>query len=310
MKSLQTKVSSTYILFCCTRFTLSLYICHDISLAGFGPITFVHSDDVLQLPKFYKSVENLHAGYIHNMPSSGGDIPEYALYAMLQGLRAQDGDYPLMIEGSQMVVLTDAPSKQPYLDRSVIDVAVNGKICIHFFINHPQNTLEDGIYEEIASKTHGSLFSQFSHWDIARFAEAYRSNRCDFLEEFREERSLTSHIPFVPSDNPSDISDIPLSQCKNFSVSRLAADLRLSIQADTGNNITISRPNGTVSTLTVGNNNLAFFNEAKPESGQWSVCGNRSTIEFKVNDIVTYNIDATILYNNASLVPPACKCQI
>ena len=256
------------------------------------------------------------------MPSDGGDYPEYALYAMLQGLQVtvKEGSdiFPLMVEGSQMVVLTDASSKQTKLIKDVIDAAVHARICIHFFINHPEYALTDGIYEEIANKTHGTLLRGFTHWDIVKFTARYSNRRCEYLENFRvrEKRSLTFAIPSnISSDIPPDtISNISMdqssinrsSQCNHFVVSRLVFNLRLSIQADTGNNITIFRPNGTDSTFTVGKNNLAFFNETKPESGRWSVCSNSSTIE--VNDIVTYSIITTVLYRNGSIiVPPACK---
>ena len=86
---------------------------------------------------FYNRVRNVRAGWINDRRSNGGDGPEYALYAMKKALTATDDDgFSLMISGSQMVVLTDALSKQPELKDDVIQYALGEGICIHFFVNH------------------------------------------------------------------------------------------------------------------------------------------------------------------------------
>lgn len=111
-----------------------------------GNITYANSHFAPQLFDFYESVQSLHA-------FGGGDEPEYALYAMQQGLRAVSKEsFELMVEGSQMVVLTDAPSKQKELVKDVIYEAVRRKVCIHFFTSD-NYALEDGIYEQIAAQT-------------------------------------------------------------------------------------------------------------------------------------------------------------
>ena len=213
---------------------------------------------------------------------------------MQQGLRAKGEDedvvLPLMVSGSQMVVLTDAPSKQKELEAIVISEAVRLKVCIHFFVSDDY-ALGDGIYRRIATQTHGILHEHFSHWDIATFAAAYDIQGCHFLKTLRKRRL------------------VPSSRCEIFAVSRLAALLKLSIKADTGNIITVTRSNKTVTTLVVRANNLALLTEANPVSGEWSACTSAGNIE--VSDVVNYIIDTTVLYLNngsvSSTAPPACK---
>ena len=216
---------------------------------------------------------------------------------MKRALTARDHefDYSLMVSGSQMVVLTDAPSKQPELKDDVIRYASGERICIHFFVNHPEYSLADGIYQEIADRTYGTLISSFSQWDIANFVAKYEENEgCKFLDS-RKERS-------------ADFS------CKTITVSRLAANLRLSINVPTGSSLTITQPNGVVHDLGVLaiRNNFVLFNQSNPKHGSWKVCSTGGH-SIEVTDVVTYRIDTTVFYWNSnitSVIPPACKYNI
>ena len=265
---------------------------------GVGNVTYFDSLFAPELSNFYNSVTNLRAGYINNRPSPGGDRPEYALYAMKKALIAKNHDgSTLMIRGSQMVVLTDAPSKQPELKDDVIEYAsdkhVGEGVCIHFFVNHPEYSLKDRIYQEIAEETHGTLISSFTQWDIARFVAKFEENGgCNFLNKSRTKRSTY------------------LSSCKTIMVSRLAVNLRLSISAPTRSGLTISQPNGIRHELVVHQNNLTFFNQTNPENGSWSICST-SDHSINVTDVFTYLIDTNVFYWNSqmitSVLPPACK---
>ena len=210
---------------------------------------------------------------------------------VLAATLTEDGySFNLMVRGSQMVVLTDAPSKQPEFKDDVIGYASGEGICIHFFVNHPEYSLEDGIYREIAESTHGTLISSFSQWDLANFVAKYEENEgCEFLATRRKKRSA------------------PLS-CKTVTVSRLAANLRLSINARTGSGLTITQPNGVVREP-VARNNFVLFNQSNPEHGSWKICSTTGH-SFEVTDVVTYRIDTTVFYWNSiitSVTPPACK---
>ena len=179
----------------------------------------------------------------------------------------EDG-YNLMVRGSQIVVLTDALSKQPEIKDDVIHYASGEGICIHFFISNPGDALADGIYQEIADNTHGTLISSFSQWDLANFVAKYEENEgCQYLIS-RKKRSAAF-------------------SCKSVTVSRLASNLRLSINARTGSGLTITQPNGVVREPVVAQNNFVLLNQSNPEHGSWRVCSNDSH-SFEVTDVVTY----------------------
>jgi hypothetical protein len=256
--------------------------------SGVGDVIYASSVYAPELSTFYNRVRNIRVGWINGIPSYGGDGPEYALYAMKKVLTAKDDyDFSLMVSGSQMVVLTDAPSKQPELKDDITHYAVLQKVCIHFFVNHGVDT----IYQEIANSTGGTLISSYTQWDVANFVAKYEDNGgCDFLVS-RKKRSAS------------------LSSCKTVTVSRLAANFRLSINAPTGSSLTVTQPNGSVHDLTVARNNFILFNQTNPEYGSWKVCGTVGD-SIEVTDVVTYRIDSTMFYWNSnitSVTPPACK---
>lgn len=253
-------------------------------VSGVGPIKYAYSTSSPQLFQFSEHVTALQA-------YGGGDRPEYAFYAMLQGLRARDNDsFELMIEGSQMIVLTDAPSKQPELVNNVINDAVARRVCIHIFATN-DNALEDGHYRRITEETHGILHT---HWSITSFARAYSEKQCRYLEDFRVKRAVLS------SES---------SHCKRFVVSRLATLLKLSIQASYGATVTLSRPNRISSRIVIRSDGSALFTEKHPVSGEWRTC--TSTGSIQIYDAVTYVMDITVVYlineSSSTTPPPACK---
>ena len=206
---------------------------------------------------------------------------------MRKALIAQDGTIPLMVQGSQMVVLTDAPSKQPELEDEVVKLAKQLEVCIHFFIEQSNE-----IYDRIAMETHGTLLVGSSYWSFTNFITAYPMDSCNFLTEDsgRDKRSLSL-------------------QCRQFNISRLAANLRISINSPTGSLLTITRPNGTQTSITSGNNDLAFYTETNPACGSWSVCSSNNEI-LNIKVITSDHTDVTVLYGSkimSSILPHACK---
>lgn len=215
---------------------------------------------------------------------------------MLVGLRYEkqfDGNLPiqLMLSGSQMIVLTDAPSKQPELESIVADEAKENKVCIHFFTTNDY-ALSDGIYERIKNETGGILHTG---WSTTSFAAAYATRRCPHLKAKRQ-------VSLSP----------PPSSCTSFTVSRLATFLQVTIEAQTGSLVIFTLPNGSVSTLTAGSGSLALFSEYHPVSGEWQACASTGNID--ITHSMTYILDATIVYLNKDSIsvvaPPACKFVI
>ena len=232
--------------------------------------------------------------------SGGGDRPEYALDAMLKALKYQvfdDNGNPgdAMIPGSQIVVITDAPSKNPNITDEVINVANTKEVCIHFFVEGSYGT-GDGVYQRVADETTGTLVSPFSGWEIATFTSSYRDSPCD--------HSLGRRKRAVP---------ILSSRCHSFHISQLTLLMKFSGQARS--TITLTRPSGSTVTVSISKD-FAVHSESHPEAGEWLACVSHGMLEISVNQ--DFSLDATILYLKersgalpvASVSPPnECKCD-
>lgn len=142
-----------------------------------GPIThaFAIGDEELDavtsmdLQNFEAAVRNLRA-------TGGGDYPEYALGAMLAALNYSfidvDG-YPFtpMDYDSELVVITDATSLQPELEETVIEMAMDQFVSIHFIL--PDHDYDGyAVYSNIAMATGGTVYrDDQSTWSILKFHE-------------------------------------------------------------------------------------------------------------------------------------------
>ena len=256
---------------------------------GVGPVAIAETAWSDDLQNFYRTVNALRA-------SGGGDRPEYALRAMLEGLRANDGGFDFVSPGSQMVVITDAPSKQPELKDEVVEEANIRGVCIHFFLSE-SGTTTDGIYEDISDGTSGTLIEQFSNWELAEFAQSYRDKPCHHIQRRRKKRQA----PAVPS------------RCQYFNVTEFSILLKFTINAPTGRVVTVTRPNRTKSRIIVGHGNLSLFTERNPVPGNWKACINTGILQLYTTN--TLLLDTTVVYiderNGSASVPlPACKSDV
>ncbi len=249
-------------------------MCFGLFHAGVGPITFADSNSVDELLLFYNAVTALKA-----IPDSGGDIHEYALDAMLDALEftvkeKEDEDYyKLLWSGTQMIVLTDAPSKNKDLKRNIIKMAENS-ICIHFFVSY-HDLFEDGVYREIADKTDGTFVKPYSNWTLSTFIASYNKRPCGVLNEEPQKRAA--------------------SMCKSFQVSQLASLFKFSGKSN--NMVTVTSPSGK-SIDVVSEGIVAIHSEPNPEPGEWQACAKSGMLEVSVAEDI--QIDATIIYLNDS----------
>jgi len=269
-----------------------MYTYIDICFAGVGPITVAYTDSIKDLKDFYKSVNDLTA-------YGGGDYSEYALKAMLEGLLVQeelDKNFwtEVVVPGSQMIVITDARSKEPELKKDVIDEANKKSCCIHFFISSSR-ALNDGIYQEITNQTSGTLIYPYSSWNISTFIQSYRDRPCRHIGEEKRRKRQAPDIP---------------SQCQSFRVTEFSQLLKLTIHALTGQIVTITKPNNTIKSVRVESQSLALLSEASPTPGQWKACVTTGTVQ--VFSTQSISLDTTVIYINSnndssSLPPSSCK---
>ena len=78
--------------------------------------------------------------------------------------------------------------------------------------------------------------------------------------------------------------------CATFQVSKLAVQLKLSMNANTGSIVTITQPNNATSTVNVRSGNFAVFSETLPRSGNWLVCVNSGRLELSKTEVTSLDI--------------------
>ena len=280
-----------------------------VYFADVGPMNYTYTDKTVDLQRFLQAIANAF------VPNSGGDCPEYALDAILQTLTAQDRKgYGLMEPGSQIIVLTDAPSKNASLEKQekVIKISNSLEVCVHFFLALETYNCFDAIpgsiemYEHIANETGGTVVS--NAWEFNNFVMSHKaSGSCkDFYPKLGRHKRLA-------------IVDV---RCQSFRVSRFSNLLRLSVRPSvTGlQTVTVRKPSGSTASPQVidrdSNNRFAVFSELFPEAGEWSVCVNRGTVQVSSNMETT--LDVVVLYPKneshssgatptTSSPPAACK---
>ena len=250
------------------------------------------------------AVDNLRA-------TGGGDCAEYALDGILQTLQATDDGFDLMVPGSQIIVLTDAPSKNTAIETSVIDLATEQSVCVHFFLALETDNCFSVVpgsvemYRRIAQETGGTVVS--NAWQFSNFVASHRDTG-----------SCAEFYPELGRRKKSAFAD---SRCQYFRVSRFTNLLKLSIRpSETGlRTVTVRKPSGSTASPRViephSSNRFAVFSELYPESGLWSVCVNSGMVQVSSN--METSLDVVLLYlkneshssgavPTTSTSPPAC----
>lgn len=278
-----------------------------------GPVTLTYVDDSdsYSIQSLRELVTKLESSFHAN---SGGDCPEFCYDAILEALNTEDYGFPVMVGGSQVMVITDAPSKGAFNATNIIDQASNAEVCIHFFLGkNSYNCFDDvpysiGEYQSIANETGGTIVD--SKFDFSTFVHRYRSSPCGFLESQNGRR--TRSIEKNPGTH----------FCHNINVATLACLLSLSIETKgKGEVVTLTKPDR--EQINIGptsfkdtSEQIALFSESHPMSGEWTVCAN-SPIEVSVDfqmciDIAPFYISDTKegkpMFTAAT--PPGCKWQL
>lgn len=202
-----------------------------------------------------------------------------------------------MGRGSQMIVITDAASKRPEIVDTVIRHANRQGVCIHFFISrmNSYDSLRDGIYQRVSQQTAGTLISNFANWQLARFISESSNTPC-------------VNPNYTPS-RPRPQKRSTFTQQETFEVSVLTYLLKLSMMADSGVNIFITRPDGSIATV-LSQNNFAVFSEGQPLHGLWSVQVDSGIVQVSVAQQIALDIVIYYVSDNsseiASIPPQAC----
>lgn len=199
-------------------------------------------------------IENLENAF---QKKSGGDCPEYCYDGILEALGTEDYGYPVMVEGSQLIVITDAPSKGLHRASDIINHANAAQVCVHFFLGENSYNCfgddPDSIdeYKAIAMSTGGIVIQ--SKFDFSSFVHQYRSTPCGWIQ---------------PSDRPKrSVAQV----CHSISVASLVCLLSLSVKTDE-DSVSVTKPNGDQVRISSNRFQIALYSVSHPMSGEWMVC--------------------------------------
>ena len=196
-----------------------------------------------------------------------------------------------------MIVITDAASKRPEIENIVIRHANRRGVCIHFFIsrNNVNDSLSDGVYQRVAQATHGTLIPSFANWQLASFVSESSDSPC----------VNPNYTPVIERPQKRSTS----TQQQIFEVSVFTYLIKLSMMAESGTNVSIIRPNGSITTIEA-EDNFAVFSEGQPLHGEWRVQVDSGSIQLSVSQQIA--IDLVVYYapDNSSAIthvpPQAC----
>ena len=226
-------------------------------------------------------------------PNSGGDCREYSYAAINQALDHQfiPGVHTLQ-PGSQVIVLTDAPSKGDDITRNmaredIITTATQMQVCMHFFLpSDTFNCLDDfpeGVeeYRSIADATGGLVID--SGFMFSEFATTYTDYPCQHVNRMLKRRKR-------------DV--IEEQSCHLFHVSSLSRLLKVTAKTNQ-RKVFITRPDNTVVELRVVDSHgrkdkVALHAETEPLAGEWRACVEEGSLEISTETRIS--MDFTALY--------------
>lgn len=239
---------------------------------------------VAELQTFLDATNELTAPH-----GAGGDCPERQLDALLETLKVRNAKgQEVMIPGSHIVMLTDAPSHAPWNATDVINAANMRNVCISFFLSISGGCIDsDGemMYERIANETGGTVTREISQNGFLQFDINHEYAQCAKFHGIpllgaRRKRQT----PVLPSYDTYDTE----KRCHSFTTSLLTATLKVTaytIQPA----MTVTKPTGeSVSVPSLYRSSGPVFAESSPPHGEWTVCVNTGnlTMTLEKNDVM------------------------
>ena len=257
-----------------------------------GPETFAYTYRLDQLQGLETAVNAL---YPH---STDADWPEYCLGGIDTALdyRNPDDNFQPMSDNSQMIVITDATTKQEGLKQTVINKANSNHVTINFILSPSVQSYS--VYTGIAAGTGGAILdTAHTAWSILQFYNAQTGS----TTTGRRKRSALSDTGYYFT----------------VTVSRLVYALKVSLQTiglGAGQIVTITLPDGSTETATVQENVLIYL-KSSPPPGEYSFNIAQTSVQDSLiqQDV---SLDASVFYadkefTSASLNPlAACKFKL
>ena len=224
--------------------------------------------------------------------TGGGDCPERGLEALQAMLEVRDNDgFEAMVPGSQIVLLTDAPSHTPPgLMDSVIKRAFQQNVCISTFLSISggcQQSQAETMYKTLAVETGGAIIGSIDQSGFTGFESAQQFINC------AEFYSLTPNPNGRKKRMTEGLVTFQTEQkCHTFT-SSLLTDVKLTAHT-TQRTVIVTPPSGEPVKIPVVFSVGAIFSSSNPTCGEWSVCVETGTLTLTLQ--TTDRIDAIIRY--------------
>ena len=244
----------------------------------------------MELQELLRASENLTA-------DGGGDGPERQLDALLATLAVKDSDgLKAMAPGSEIVLLTDAPSHALELEPEVIREARKQNVCISFYLVRPND-----VYQRIADATGGTVTTSISRDAFRDFASSHDYSQCAHFYDIEDRKKRQTS------------SSSAEQQCHHFSTSLFTTAVKVTGHTSQ-HSVIVTNPNGERITVPSIYWVDAVFHD-NPLSGEWSVCVSTGTLTITLenkdgmDNILQYlrPIASSHTYAIKYTPPPACE---
>ena len=236
----------------------------------------------------------------------GGDGPERQLRALDKILNLEDPDFdklPLMSRGSEIVLLTDAPSHDAGLETDVTTKARDLKVCISFYLS--TGYADWPAYRRISAETGGTVVASIDRTSFRTFSDDHDYGQCAQFYELSDRKKCQAPSSY-------DIEQ----QCHYFSTSLFTTAVVVTGHT-TQDSMIVTKPNADEVRVITNYRGEKIYRDPDPLSGQWSVCVETRTLTITLEN--TDSMSTVLQYlrpivNSTELSlkytpPPACECH-
>ena len=241
-----------------------------------------------------RELENFEAEVRSLRASGGGDLAEYANRGMLEALDytiIEDGwPFSPMQKDSQLIVITDAPSKEPELKNTIINKANEQGVSINFVLSR----LNDQHYEDVARETCGVVYDDHhTTWDLVH--QHFREKLCA-QNQNRRKRS-------PPPSSPTFSVDVSVFTYR-LRVSTLTPSIREGVAH-------VTLPNKITENVPILDSVMLYL-RSNPQAGSYAFSVGTVISEVIVDQDIGLVANMLFLNDNFTKAsfhpPPACKC--
>ena len=225
---------------------------------------------------------------------SGGDCPELGMTGIINALH-------LSFPSGQLIVLTDAASKDSNRTNEAIQLAQMLGVSVHFVYSHTSGC-GSGYphYDRVARETGG--FSVYGLDDLDTLSNAIQNAR----------------VAFDDVDALSASSLLSAGGCSAISVPMFTANLYIAINPGASSAvISLQMPNGSYVFENVTISSLRIETFLSPNSGRWNVCIYSGSVDIKQSQDSSFDINAEFLVQDnetglyvTSSKPPFTRSEV